>query len=218
MIDRRAVVVALMNCLTALPAAAAEVKFNLLSVEGLVVGTTVRVDAAFGAKHGVKVPSPFEVVVPKTADVIALMDAAPKPGDSFVKFNFGTEDKKLVENIQFVPMTLPLEPEEQRLKVLAKLLAEKAFPKAVEKAKESKRLSVRKVDVNGIASVEVVGLWQSETEGKMYLRIVGMPHPRKPESVFAVANIVAAREEVPNPDDLPRTRGGTVLRHFKYLD
>ena len=218
MTARRAVLLAVMSCLCALPVAAAEVKFNLLSVEGLVVGTTVRVDSAFGAKHGVKVSSPFEVVVPKTPGVVALMDAAPKPGDSFVKFNFGTEDRKLVENIQFVPMTLPLEPGEQRLKLLAKILAEKAFPQAVEKAVESKRLSVRRVDINGIASVEVVGLWKSETEGQMYLRIVGMPHPHKPESVFAVANIVAAREAVPTPDDLPRTRGGTVLKHFKYLD
>lgn len=217
MTNCRTVLLAVMS-LIALPAAAADVKFNLLSVEGLVVGTTVRVDAAFGAKHDVKVPSPFEVVVPKTSGVVALMDAAPKPGDSFVKFNFGTEDKKLVENIQFVPMTLPLEPPEKRLDLLAKLLAEKAFPQAVAKAVGSKRLSVRKVEINGIASMEVVGLWQSETEGKMYIRIVGIPHPRKPESVFAVANIVAAREEVPTPDDLPRTRGGTVLRHFRYLD
>ena len=38
MTKRRTVVLALMACLTVLPAAATEVKFNLLSIEGLVVG------------------------------------------------------------------------------------------------------------------------------------------------------------------------------------
>jgi hypothetical protein len=218
MIARRAAVLAVMGCLATLPAAAAELKFNLLSIKGLVVGTTVKIDAAFGEKHGVKVASPFQVLVPKTENVQALMDPAPKPGDSFVKFNFATPDRKLIENIQFVPMKLPLGPEEQRLKLLAKLLTERVFPKAVAKSVDSKRLSVRKVDINGIASVEVVGLWQSAAEGKMYIRIVGIPHPRRPESVFTVANVVAARQDVPSANDLPRTRGGTALRHFKYLD
>lgn len=217
-IKRRTAVLALMGGLSAIPAAAAEVKFNLLSIEGLVVGKTVRIDSAFGQKHGVKVASPFQVLVPKTPDMLALMDPAPKPGDSFVKFNFATKDRKLIENIQFVPMTLPPGPEEHRLKVLAKLLAGQAFPAAVKKAQGSKRLGVRKVDINGNAALEVVGLWQSATEGKMYIRIVGIPHPRRAESVFAVANIVAARQDVPTANDLPRTRSGTVLRHFKYLD
>jgi hypothetical protein len=217
MINRRIAVVALMGCMSALPAAAEE-KFNLLSIEGLVVGTTVRIDSAFAAKHGVTVASPFQVLVPKPTDELTLMDPAPKPGSSLVKFNFATKDRKLIENIQFVPMTLPLGPEEQRLKLLAKLLAGQAFPSAVAKAVESKRLGVRKVDINGIASVEVVGFWQSATEGKMYIRIVGIPHPRRPQSVFTVANVVAARQDVPTANDMPRTRGGTVLRNFKYLD
>lgn len=198
-------------------AGAATVKFNLLSIEGLVIGTTLIIDDRFGKKYGVEIKSPFEILVPTAPEVLELMDPAPKPGEAYLKINFATEDKQLIENIQFVPMTIPMGPEDQRLQVAGKLLANNVFTRAVANAKSSKRINVRKVDINGYAAVEVVGMWESDDSGTMYIRIVGIPNPNGPESVFTVANIVAARQEVPTPDDLPRTRSGTTLRNFKYI-
>lgn len=218
MIDRRAIVLSGLGGLAGLPAAAASIKFNLFSVKDLVVGTPVRVDAAFAAKYRVDVPAPFEVLVPRTSGMKALMVAAPKPGNAIVKINFGTADDKLIENIQFVPMTLPLAPDKDRLAILARLLSTEGFEQGVKGALASKRLGARKIEVGGLPAVEVVGLWRSKDEGKVYLRLVGIPHPHKKEGVFAAANIIAAREEVPTVDDFQRTRGGVMLKHFKYLD
>ncbi|MCC2095522.1 MAG: hypothetical protein KDJ29_01440, partial [Hyphomicrobiales bacterium] len=178
----------------------------------------IRVDKVFGKKFGAEVEAPFEISIPVSPDLQELANPAPKPGTALLKVNFATKDNRLVENIQFQPMSLRLAPQEQRLKILARFLAVQVFPQAVKGAVNSRRLGVRKVVINGIASAELLGFWESPSEGRMLLRIVGIPHPKRATGIFAVANIVAKRLVVPTPDHLPRTRTGAVLRYFRYLD
>lgn len=198
--------------------AGGSITFNLLSVEGLVVGTTVTIDADFGAENDVSVPAPFSFLVPTEDGVRELVDPAPKPGDAFVKINFATDDLELIENLQFVPLTLPMTAPEERLQTLAQLLAEDGFTMAVAGYENYTRDIVRLTTVGDYQGVEVIGRVDSPDLGLIYIRLVGIPNPDAPDSVFTIANVVAARQLLPSPDDFPQTRGGTALRHFKYLD
>jgi len=83
------------------------IDFNVLKVENLVVGKQFEIDQAFGAEYGMEVKSPFEVTVPTSTDFLILVDPAPKPGDADVKFNFGTLERVLTENLQFITMNTP---------------------------------------------------------------------------------------------------------------
>ncbi|MBN9671300.1 hypothetical protein [Roseibium aggregatum] len=194
------------------------VKFNLLSVEGLVVGKTVRVDEAFASRHGLAVPAPFSFLVPTEDDVVVLMDQAPGRGSAFVKLNFITKDRKLIENIQFVPMTLKLATTQERLNAVGRLLAGTAFQRAVANHAKPTRDLVRAVRIGDYNGVEVIGSYEDAVEGKMYLRIVGILNPNSRDGIVAIANVVASRLDLPAPNDFPRTRGGVLLKNFRFLD
>jgi hypothetical protein len=199
-------------------AAEGSVKFGLLSVEGLVVGTTIKIDADFAAEHNTDVPLPFSLLVPLADDVVELVDYMPEgPDGPFLKLNFATEDRQLIENIQFVRMTIAPGPDEQRLNALAGLMANEVFKRATEPYAEYVRDIVRKTKVGELDGVEVIGRYKDPNLGLMYLRIVGVYDPDGPHGVFTVANVVAARQELATPDDFPRTRGGAAIKHFKLL-
>jgi hypothetical protein len=208
-------------CLAIAPAVAGqpqkEKQYRLLPKEGVASSRVIRIDKAYGEKFGADIKAPFEFSVPVSPGIQELANPAPKPGTAILKLNFASMDKKLIENIQFQPLVLPLAPPEDRLKMLARILATEVFPQAVKGAVSSRRLAVRRVIVNGVAGAEVLGFWESATEGRMLMRIVGIPHPKKADGIFTVANIVAKRLVVPTPDDLPRTRTGAVLRYFRFL-
>lgn len=194
------------------------VKFNLLSVEGLVVGTTLKVDADFAATHGVDVPAPFSILVPLADDVLELVDYVPEGQDGpFLKLNFATEDRKLIENIQFVRMTIARGSAEERLNALAGLLANDVFGRATASYTESVRDIVRKTKVGDLEGVEVIGRYKDPNLGLMYLRIVGVFDPQGPHGVVSIANVVAAMQELPSANDFPGTRGGAAIRHFRFL-
>ncbi len=196
-----------------------EVKFNLLSVEGLVVGKTLAVDTGFAAKHDIAVPRPFSVLVPTADEVLELVEYAPNgPRGPFFKVNFATQDRQLIENIQFVPFTLAPGEKEDRLKTLAGMLANDAFAMATRDYPKHKRDVVRKTTAGKYDAVEVIGRYEDPKLGLMYLRIVGIPDPDGPHGIFAIANVVAARQDLPTPDDFPRTRGGAAIRYFKFLE
>ncbi len=195
------------------------VKFNLLSIEGLVIGKTLRVDDDYGAEHGIEVPRPFSILVPTADDVLELADFAPEgPGGPYVKINFATEDRQLIENIQFVGMVIPMDAPETRMEKLAGLMANNVFDSVTGNSPRRVRDLVRQVEISGLPAVEVIGRYEEPELGLMFLRIVGIPDPDGPHGVFSVANVVAARQELPAPDDFPRTRGGATLRHFEFLN
>jgi hypothetical protein len=193
------------------------VTFNLFSVEGLVVGDTYSIDAAFGEQHGVSVPAPFRFLVPREDGVTPLFQAPNGSDGMLIKVNFATEDRQLIENMRFVTMTLPLGDGADRLTVLARLLANDGFNQAVATYPENEYIGAREIKIGDYDAVEVVGKYIEPQLGLMYLRLVGIPNPGGAASIYAVINVVASRVELQSIDDLARTRSGTALRFFEYL-
>lgn len=195
----------------------ATVQFNLLSIDGLVIGTTINVDEAFGVENEIDVPAPFSFLIPTSDDVRELLDPAPTPGEALVKVNFATQDLQLIENLQFVPYTLPLGDIDERMNTLAGLMANDAFQVAVGEHDQNTRDIVRAIKVGEYDAVEVIGRYQDANLGLMYLRLVGILNPDSEQSVFTIANVVAARQPIPTPDDFPQTRGGVALKNFHFI-
>ena len=191
------------------------VELNVLTVEGLTIGTSWIFDADFAQEHNVAVPAPFQLVVPKGDDFLVGTEVAPG-GDSIIKYHFVTPDKQLMENIQFIPMTLPLGDMEARLEALAKLIAQQAFPAATGGAEEFKINAARKIAIGPYEAVEVVGRYLEEPHGLVHLRIVGIPNPERPESIFVVSNLLDSHVSLQSLDDLAETRSGKTLSSFRF--
>ncbi len=118
----------------ALPAMAAgdqkpSVNFNLFSVEGAVVGKTITIDQAFAAEHHKAVPTPFSFVVPlsPSKEYEVFLDAEPA-GEAWIKINFATADRQLIENVQFVHLTVDMGEVEAREQALARALVNEGLP------------------------------------------------------------------------------------------
>lgn len=201
----------------------ASVKFNLFSVEGLVVGKNISIDAAYGEKHGVPVSAPFTFLVPQSDGVVPLYNTATEPGGMLLKVSFATEESigtqnvQLIENLQFVGMTLPMAEPEERLTMLAKLMANDVFSASIGDYAENKYIGTRQTKIGDYIAIEVIGEYIDPQLGHMYLRIVGIPNPDSPNSIFTISNIVASRLNLQNINDLVRTSSGTGLSRFKYI-
>jgi len=191
-------------------------KFSLFSVEGLVTGKTIAIDASYGEKHGVPIPAPFTFLVPDREGVTPLYNTPTQPNSMLVKVNFATEERQLIENLQFVTMSLPMADHKARFTNLARLLANNVYNSAVKTYPENKFLGARETKIGNYDAVEVIGKYVDPNLGLVYLRIVGIPNPDGAESIFTVANIVASRVEIKHVDDLARTLSGTALRYFEY--
>lgn len=194
-------------------------EFNayLLSIEGLVVGTTLNVDAAYGEKYGHIIDAPFRVLIPTSDEIRELLDPSPQNGDALVKIHFATQDKQPIENIQFITMRVDMGDVKQRLDSMARLLVNNAFKQVIANHKNPTRDVVRAIKLDDYDAVEVIGTYEDAKFGLIYTRIVGILNPDKPEGVVALANVISSRLKLEKPDDFPRTRGGALLRNFRYL-
>ena len=192
-------------------------KFSLFSIEGLVVGDTYSIDANFGERNGISVPVPFKFLAPREDGIEVILEPPSEGSGELIKVNFVTEDRQLIENMRLVNMRLPLGPRDERLTILARLLANNGFNQAVAGFEESEFIGVRETKIGDYEAVEAIGKYVDPDLGLMYVRLVGIPNPDRPESIFAIANIVASRVDLENLDDLARTRTGTMLRFFEYL-
>jgi hypothetical protein len=192
------------------------VDFNLFSVKNMVVGSTIKVDAAFAEKHDMDVPAPFSVIIPTSEDFFTAARFGPR-GDAYIKISFATNDKQLIDNMRLVTMTFPLVETEARLKLIAKLLGEQAFAMAVRGYDNPQRKGMRKLKIGRYDAVEVIGTYSDPRLGPMYVRLVGIPNPNSRFSVYTVSNIVARRTKVESADDLTsKTRSGRSLTTFQY--
>ncbi len=193
--------------------------FNLLSVEGLVIGKTITIDKAFGAEHNLPVAAPFSFVVPlsPSKEYEVFVDPAPKPGEAWIKINFATADRQLIENIQFVSMRVPMGELQARLQAVAGVLVKGGLTAVIKDKANAGRDTVRATKIGDYDAVEVVGHYDDPELGAMVVRLVGIPNPDGADGVAAIANIVVSRMPVKTVDDLARTRGGALLANFKYL-
>jgi len=195
------------------------IKFNILTVEGLVVGARVKVDAAYGDKYDRPVPSPFEFIVPTGDDFINVVEPITNEGP-YMKIHFATPDRVPMENIQLIPMTLPLPPADvdpaERLKLLAKMISEQAYPQSTAGQMGSKIEVLRGIELGQHRGVELIARYTDPTYGGTFLRIVGLPHPERPESVYAVINVISQQVPIQNLDDFQATQTGRALSTLRY--
>jgi len=200
------------------------VKFNLFSLEGLTISDNYTIGVDFGRRFEIPVPAPFSFKVPRQNDVTPLFEPGSEPKGMLVKINFTTgdadidnSDRLLIENLQFVTMTLPVAEREERLTILAKLLANEAFNAAVAAYEQKEYIGARETTIGDYDAVEVVGKYIDPDLGLVYIRIVGIPNPGAADGIYAVANVVAARFDLQNMDDLALTGGGKTLSSFEYI-
>lgn len=191
------------------------VELNVLSVEGLTIGTSWIFDEAFSEEHNIAVPVPFQLVAPKGDDFLVGTEIGPG-GDTIIKYHFVTPDRQWMENIQFIPMTLPMADMEERLQTLVQALAQQVFPAAAASSNESKIDAARKITIGPYQAVEVVGRYMDVADGLVHLRLVGIPNPDRPESIYMVANLLDSRVTVTSLDDLAATLSGRALSSFRY--
>lgn len=195
------------------------VKFQLFEINGLVVGDRLEIDDAFSERHNIPVPAPFSVLVPRENGIQRLAINAPEgPDGPFLKLSFTDQDKQLIENIRLIPMSVPMGTNPTaRINGLAQLMANQVYDQATAGYTKRSRDVVKLITLNGLPAVEVIGRYEDPEFGLMYLRIVGIPNPKGTESVFVVANVAHDSLELATPEDFGRTRGGVMLREFKFL-
>lgn len=215
---------ALAACVTAFPSAmpasaqgaGAEVTFNLFSIDGLVVGDTIAIDAAYAEKYSVKVPTSFEFLVPREDGVLTLYNTPQTDGGLQIKVSFATPDYKLIENLHFVTLTVPMGTPEERAKALADLMVNHAYPQSVSKFEKPEMMGWRDTTINSYPAVEVVGRYVDPEWGDMFVRVVGIIPEDAAEGVVAISNLVFARTPITDLQDLSRTRAGVALSRFKF--
>ena len=193
-------------------------QFNLFSVEGLVVGKTITIDKAYGEEHHRAVPAPFSFVVPLSPSKEYEVFFEPEPaGDSWIRLSFATADRQLIENIQFVPLTVDMGDLKDREQAVAQALINGGLPTVYEGRTNTGRDSVRAIKIGDYDAVEVIAHYDEPKLGRMYARLVGIINPKGTDGVAAIANIVLSRVPVKTVDDFAKTRGGALLTYFKYL-
>lgn len=198
--------------------AAGKLEFKVLSVQGLVIGSPIRVDAKFGKDNFVAVPAPFTTVAPMHASFQTSVVNAPKPGTAFLKLNFaGPDGKTLLENVQFVPLEVPMGPAEQRIKQAADVLSTTGVQRTTDGKKNPTLKLVRQIKVGPYDAVEVVGTYDSDTLGLMYYRMVGILNPKSKDCVMALSNVVSAKVQVVTADDFAKTRSGVAIDNLRFL-
>jgi hypothetical protein len=198
--------------------ATGKVEFNILNVQGLVVGAPLRYDAKFAADNKIAVPAPFTTVAPMHASFQTLNVNAPKPGDSIAKLNFASLDgKTLLENVQFVPLELPMVPAQQRLQQAADLLSTTGVQRTTAGKKNPTLKLVRAIKIGPYDAVEVIGTYDSDANGMMFYRMVGILNPKSKDSLMVLSNVVASRVAIVNPDDFAKSRSGAVTQNIRFI-
>jgi hypothetical protein len=194
----------------------ATIKFNLFSIEGFTLGDSISIDAEFGQKYGVPIPAPFTFVVPRTDGVVPFVEYADDPEGMYIKINFATEGRQLIDSLQFVRFNLPMDERGDDLIGMARFLANEVFSIATASYPENEYIDARPTTIGGNQAVEVVGRYINPDIGVMYLRIVGIVNADGPDSVIAISNIVADRFDFQNLDELSQTNAGATLKRFKF--
>lgn len=199
--------------------ASGKVDFNILNVQGLVTGTRFVADAKFAAENKVAVAAPFSAIIPVSDSFQSLAKPAPKPGVSIVKITFASADgKRLLENIQAVPLDVPMLALEDRVKAAAGVIAEDGVRMMTDGKQNPTRDIVRKIKLGSYDAVEVMGTYVSPDVGLSYYRLVGVLNPKSTHCIMLAATAVDREVKVPKPDDMAKTRTGAVVQTFRYLD
>lgn len=182
-----------------------ETSVNPFKIEGGVIGRKISVDRAFAEKHQVEVPAPFEFIVPRDKNIAYFMAFPPEiKGAEYFRLSFATKEKKLVENLRMVDLTIPLVEREKRIRGTVLFLLKKALPMAFKGYEEPRYIGNRVGRVGPCDAVEVLGQYVDPAIGLVFVRLVAILNPDSEHAVLAVANINPALSEVKTPEDAAR--------------
>ena len=201
-----------------------EIKFNFFEVNNLVISDNYTFGKDYGEKYGIPIPAPFRLKVPRQDNVTPLFETGTEPNGMIIKINFATgnadtpnQERQLIENLQFIPMTLPMDELEARMQNLTVLMVNQAFPQVTANREQVEYIGARRAKIGDVDVIDAVGSYVDADLGLMYVRITGFAHPTQPESVYSVVNLVAKRYDITNLDQLFQTGSGKTISSFEYI-
>lgn len=156
--------------------------------EGVIMGTPLVLDGAYTAKHELPpLQAPFKVVVPKDNHLYFLPGGKKSGVPELARLSIATEDKKAVEILRFVTMTVPLQrTTEDRLVVCANLLKSKALPQITSNYEQARQLDLYATRIRGNDAVCLVAEMVKPGSGEAYwVKTVGVMPPNSESGVMA---------------------------------
>lgn len=200
-------------------------KFNLFEVDEFIVSDIYNFGKIRAESLGRPINAPFTFQVPRQDNVTPLFETGTEPGGMFVKINFATggkdtpiTERQLIENLQFIPMTLPIDDDlDVRMQNLTNLLIKEAFPQVTKNREGVEYIGARRTQIGDINAIDAVGKYIDADLGTMYVRITGFVNPDGVDAVYSVVNLVASRYEITNLDQLFLTGSGKTIESFEYI-
>jgi len=200
------------------------IKYNLFSVDGLVISDIINIDAKFAQEHNIPILTPFTIKVPRQKDVTSLFEYGTAPNSMIIKINFATggknlpnEERELIENLQFIPFDIEMTDDEDRLKRLTNLMPIDAFNMATQAYEQKEFIGARRTVINGIDVIDGVGKYTHPQLGLVYVRITGFLNKDDVNGVFAMSNLVANKYDITNLEQIFLTNAGKTIESFEYL-
>ncbi|MFT5109105.1 MAG: hypothetical protein ACI9UA_004752 [Pseudoalteromonas tetraodonis] len=192
-----------------------KIEVGRFKVSGFTIGKRIAIDADYGKQHQFPVAAPYNFIIPKRKNIFVLHP--PKSGQASIKLNFATEDKQLVENLQFVNMRIPVEAPEKRIAMTADLIIKKSLPTAFRGFAQSKHLETYQHKIGKCDAVTVHGEISDPKKGRYYVKLTGIINPESIDSVLAFSMINQAQSDIDTLDKL-RSEGlaNKVIHSLKF--
>lgn len=189
--------------------------------EGIFMGTPLVLDEAYTAKHELPaLLAPFKVVVPKDNNLYFLPGGKKTGVPELARLSIATEDKKAVEILRFVTMTVPLQrTPEERLVVCANLLKSKALPQITSNYEQARQLDLYATRIRGNDAVCLVAEMVKPGSGEAYwVKTVGVMPAKSENGVMAFFMADKHLSEIKTQADL-LTRGFSqkVIHSLEFL-
>lgn len=193
------------------------VQFNFLKVEGLTVGTGFALDDEYEQQAGRPVPPRLKMTLPTDKEHYQII-VDNQPSGGAVKIFFATHDRVLIDSLHIIDAKIPMGPIKERLTRFAGLLKDQGYPMAVENMENPKLIALRDYQMGRYAAVELIATYTDPNTGPMYLRILGVPHPEKAESIFIMININASLVPLNDVAELPNTLSGRAVDTIRFTE
>lgn len=187
--------------------------------EGVFIGTPLQIDADFAAQHGIPpLNAPFKVTVPKDKNLFFLPGGKKTGTPELARLTLATEDKKAVEILRFVTLTVPLQPTlQERLVVCANLLKSKALPQIVKGYEQAQLLDLYTTKVHGHDAVCLLAEMIKPGTGEAYwVKTTGILPGESEHGIMAFLMADKKLSVIKSPQDL--TSKGFGLRVIHSLE
>jgi len=190
-------------------------EFNFLKIEGLIIGAPFALDDAYEKAAGRAIPTRLKMIIPTAKDTYRIL-VDNQPSGGMVKINFATPDQTLIDSVHIIDATIPMQAMDKRLAQFAGLLKDSVYPISVDGMADAKLLALRNQQMGKYATVELIATYTDPEIGPMYLRILGVPHPDKAESIFIIINVNAQLEPLDNLDQFAQTLSGKTVNSITF--